>query len=147
MSFSLTRIAEAGRSLPHGFLIAALIALAARFISDYYGAPAMLMALLFGIALHFLSEDEKAKAGIAFSSRTVLRIGVALLGARISFGMAMGLGWDMGALVVGSVLLTIVVGLAMARLFGFGPRFGFLSAGAVAICGASAALAIAAILP
>jgi uncharacterized integral membrane protein (TIGR00698 family) len=35
----------------------------------------------------------------------------------------------------------------ISRFFGFHYRFAFLSAGAVAICGASAALAIAAILP
>ena len=39
-----------------GVLVAVLVALAARFIADHYAAPAMLMALLFGIALNFLSE-------------------------------------------------------------------------------------------
>ena len=38
------------RLLFPGILIAGLIALAAQFISDHYGAPAMLMALLFGIS-------------------------------------------------------------------------------------------------
>jgi uncharacterized integral membrane protein (TIGR00698 family) len=37
--------------------------------------------------------------------------------------------------------------MAIARVFGHGPRFAFLSAGSVAICGASAAMAISAILP
>ena len=135
------------RSLFPGFLISALIALAAQFISDHYGAPAMLMALLFGIALNFLSEESNCKSGIAFSARTVLRIGVALLGMRISFEMAASLGWSIVLIVIGGVILTILFGLAFARFFGHGPRFAFLSAGSVAICGASAAMAIAAILP
>ena len=50
-------------------------------------------------------------------------------------------------LVVSGVLLTIGFGLVASRLFGFRYRFAFLSSGAVAICGASAAMAIAAILP
>src|SRR4051794_8795019 len=33
-----------------GFLVSVVVAVAARFLSDHYGAPAMLMALLLGIA-------------------------------------------------------------------------------------------------
>jgi uncharacterized integral membrane protein (TIGR00698 family) len=130
-----------------GFLISGLIALAAEFISEHYGAPAMLMALLFGIALNFLSEEGPCSAGIAFSARTVLRFGVALLGTRISFEMATALGWPIVELVIGGVVLTILFGMMIARLFGHGAKFAFLSAGSVAICGASAAMAISAILP
>lgn len=135
------------RYLFPGFLISALIALAAQFISEHYGAPAMLMALLFGIALNFLSDNHRCQAGIAFSARTVLRIGVALLGLRISFEMAADLGWPVVCVIIGAVFLTILFGLAISRLFGHGPNFAFLSAGSVAICGASAAMAISAILP
>lgn len=135
------------QSLFPGFLIAALIALAAQFISEHYGAPAMLMALLFGIALNFLSGDPHCQSGIAFSARSVLRFGVALLGMRISFDMAADLGWPIICLVILSVIATILFGLLIARLFGHGQRFAFLSAGSVAICGASAAMAISAILP
>ena len=67
-----------GRLAP-GILVAAIIALASQFVSEHYGAPAMLLALLFGIALNFLSSEPRSAAGIAFASRTLLRIGVALL--------------------------------------------------------------------
>ena len=130
-----------------GLLVAGMIALAAQFISDHYGAPAMLMALLFGIALHFLTEQPTCGPGIAFASKRVLRIGVALLGARISFSMAAELGWSVIGLTVGVVIATILFGMMVGRFFGFKARFSFLSAGSVAICGASAALAISAILP
>lgn len=135
------------RALFPGFLISGLIALAAQFISDHHGAPAMLMALLFGIALNFLSQDEQCQPGITFSARTVLRFGIALMGMRISFDMAADLGWGIVCLIIGVVIATILFGLAVARFFGHGHRFAFLSAGAVAICGASAAMAISAILP
>lgn len=133
-------------SLP-GLLIAALIALASRFISEHYGAPAMLLALLFGISLNFLSDVPRCAPGIAIGARSVLRLGVALLGLRISFDMIGQLGWPVVAMVVCMVPLTIGFGLALARPFGFRHSFAFLSAGAVAICGASAAMAIAAVLP
>lgn len=142
----MTTIGKSQTLFP-GVLISGLIALAAQFISEHYGAPAMLMALLFGIALNFLSEDGPCKDGIGFAAKTVLRLGVALLGMRVSFDMAADLGWPTVLLVVGSVLITIAFGIAIARFLGHGPRFAFLSAGSVAICGASAAMAIAAILP
>ena len=130
-----------------GVAVAVLVALAAQFVAEHYGAPAMLMALLFGIALNFLGEPGPSAAGIAFSARSVLRFGVAILGARISVEMLTSLGWGMIALLIGATLATLVFGVALARLMGIGPRFAILTAGAVAICGASAAMAIAAVLP
>ena len=134
----MTRLSESRyfielQGLFPGFLISALIALAGQFIADHYGAPAMLMALLFGIALNFLSEDGRCVAGINFSSRKILRFGVALLGLRISFDMAAQLGPVVIGLVVTGLCLTIGFGLFAARFFGFKYRFAFLSAGSVAI--------------
>ncbi len=128
-------------------MVAVIVALASQFVSEHYGAPAMLLALLFGIALNFLAQDVNCGSGIAFGARAVLRLGVALLGLRVSFTMVEDLGWSIVTMIICAVIATIGFGLASARLFGFRHRFAFLSAGAVAICGASAALAIAAILP
>ena len=50
-------------------------------------------------------------------------------------------------MVVGAVILTILFGVVAARAFGLSRPFGILTAGAVAICGASAALAISSVLP
>ena len=61
-----------------GFLVSVVVAVAARFLSDHYGAPAMLMALLLGIAFHFLAEEGRCVPGIAVSAKGVLRFGVAL---------------------------------------------------------------------
>lgn len=130
-----------------GVLVAVLTAIAAQFVAEHYGAPAMLLALLFGIALNFLSEPAKTAIGISFSARSILRFGVAILGARISVEMLTSLGWEfIGMLVLGTVA-TVLFGVLLARVIGQGPRFAILTAGAVAICGASAAMAIAAVLP
>ncbi|CTQ31982.1 YeiH family protein [Jannaschia rubra] len=134
-------------SLAPGFFVSVLIAVSAAFLSDHYGVPAMLMALLLGIAFHFLAEEGRCVEGIAFTSRTVLRIGVGLLGARISVELLMGLGLDLIGLVVAGVILTILFGWFGAKLLGRGWRFALLTGGSVAICGASAAMAIAAVLP
>lgn len=131
-----------------GLLICGLAALAAQFLSDHYGAPAMLLALLIGLSLHFLVEDgERCAEGIGFSSKTVLRLGVALLGARISFEVFASLGFGVIALIIGALLATMVFGWIVAKMLGRGWRIAILTAGAVSICGASAAMAIAAVLP
>ena len=131
-----------------GFIVSVLVAATAQFLSEHYGAPAMLLALLLGLALNFLAEDGTRTApGIAFTARTVLRLGVALLGARISVNMLADLGGPAIALVIAGVILTILFGILCARFAGRRLRFALLTGGSVAICGASAAMAIAAVLP
>lgn len=137
----------AGRKLFPGVLAAFLVAVAAQFVSDNYGAPTMLMALLFGIAMNFMSEDDAAAPGIAFASRTVLRAGVALLGARISTDIIFVLGGWTILLIVCAVGATILFAVLIAPCLKQGPRFAILTGGAVAVCGASAAMAIAVLLP
>jgi len=136
-----------GRTLLPGVLACAVVAAAATFLSQHYGAPVMLFALLLGMAMSFLSLDGPCTPGIEFTARQVLRLGVALLGLRITVAQIAALGWHPVLLVVLSVVLTIAVSMLAARLLGFQGLFGLLSGGSVAICGASAALALAAALP
>ena len=135
------------RAVWPGMLLAATIALASTWLSQHYTAPVMLFALLFGMSFHFLHEGGRCVAGIEFASKVVLRLGVALLGARITASQILGLGAMPIATVVVGVTTTIGVGYLVARLLKQSRSFGVLSGGAVAICGASAALAIASVMP
>jgi len=130
-----------------GVIAAITVAIAAMFLSSHYGAPVMLFALLLGMAVRFISEEGRGVAGVQFASRYILRIGVALLGMRITVEQIMSLGAGPVALVIAAVLLTIGFGIGLSRLMGHDKRFGVLTGGSVGICGASAALAIAAVLP
>jgi uncharacterized integral membrane protein (TIGR00698 family) len=146
-ALSTTAGAAQARALFPGVLACAVVAAASTFLSEHYGAPVMLFALLLGMAMNFLSGEGPCAAGIAFTGRTVLRLGVALLGLRITAGQVAELGWQPVAIVVLTVALTIGVSMLLARWMGFQSLFGLLSGGATAICGASAALALAAALP
>lgn len=128
-------------------MFAMLIAVAANFLSEHYGAPVMLMALLLGMAFHFMIEVPRSKPGIEFTSRSLLRLGVGLLGARITFEQIGSLGIKPIAIVIVLMSATIAAGLLGARMAGRHWTFGMLAGGAVAVCGASAALAISAALP
>lgn len=135
------------RELTPGFIVSLIIAAAASFLSEHYDAPVMLFALLLGMALNFLANDDKCRPGIEFTARTVLRVGVALLGMRITLEQIAALGWQPVVLVIGLVIVTILVSVVAAKALGFQRLFGMLTGGATAICGASAALALAAALP
>lgn len=130
-----------------GLLVCLVIAAAAQFLADHYGAPQMLFALLIGMAVHFLADDVKTAPGIGFASSTVLRVGVALLGLRITLDQISGLGAFAVVWVALGVLVTILFGYALGRFTRAGRRLGVLSGASVGICGASAALAVAAIMP
>ncbi|MFC7518131.1 YeiH family protein [Herbaspirillum sp. GCM10030257] len=145
-TLSMWRPATVRKNWP-GIAIAIVIALAASFISDTYGGPQLLYALFFGLSFHFLSQEASCKPGIDFCSKTVLRIGVALLGARVTFGQIESMGIRPILIVIAAVLITILFGYVLAFKLRRPATEGVLSGGAVAICGASAALAIAAVLP
>jgi uncharacterized integral membrane protein (TIGR00698 family) len=135
------------RELAPGVLACGVVGAASAFLSEHYGAPVMLFALLLGMAMNFLSADGACRPGIEFSARQLLRIGIALLGLRITASQVVALGWGPVGMVVFSVVVTILLSMAAARLVGFKTSFGVLTGGATAICGASAALALSAALP
>ncbi len=130
-----------------GLALAVTIALCAGFLSEHYGAPVMLFALLVGMAFNFLADHPKCAGGITFASKSLLRIGVALLGFRLSLSDVTAQGWEPVAVIIGLVALTLVSGALLAPLFKRKIAFGILTGGATAICGASAALAISAVMP
>lgn len=130
-----------------GLMLAAIIALSASFVSEHYGGPKFLYALLLGIGFHFLSDDERCQPGIEFAAKKLVRFGVALLGARIVVGdvSALGLVGILG--LAAAVVFTILFGVMMARLLRLSPMLGLLSGGATGICGISAAMAISSSIP
>ena len=67
---TLTPLAEKAR----GVGIAFTVGFAASFLGEHYSAPAMLFALLLGMSLNFIADDQRAMPGIDFSGRTLLRI-------------------------------------------------------------------------
>ena len=113
--FAFWRGAKLAHAVYPGLLVAGTIALASTWLAQHYTAPVMLFALLFGMAFHFLHEEGRCVAGIEFASRSVLRLGVGLLGVRITLGQIASLGpWPVATVVVG-VTTTILFGFLLAR--------------------------------
>ena len=95
-----------------GVVASLVVAAAATFLSEHYGAPVMLFALLLGMAMNFLSTQDRCRPGIEFAARDVLRVGVALLGMRITLGQIAALGWQPVVLVIVYVAITILASMA-----------------------------------
>lgn len=130
-----------------GVGVSGALALAAMVVSSRYGAPAMLMGLLLGMACHFVSDIKRMQLGLDLMAGPALRFGVALLALRLTFADLVQLGWQSGLFLIAAIALTISVGIVGARLLKVDRSLGVLTGGAVAICGASAAMAIASVLP
>jgi len=109
-----------------------VIAMAATLVSTLHGGPQFLYALFFGVAFHYLSQDPKTRPGIEFCSRTVLRVGVGLLGARITASQIAGLGWTTAGIVIAAVVTTLLCGVLLGRFLGLNRAQSVLSGGAVA---------------
>jgi uncharacterized integral membrane protein (TIGR00698 family) len=143
----LKALCAAGRIAMPGLAATIVVALASTYLSDHYHAPPVIFALLLGMALNTLSAEPRYRPGIDLSARVLLRISVALLGLRITFAQVGQLGWSTAAMVLVTVPATIGFGMLLARALKLDSRFGVLSGGAVGICGASAAMAIAVAWP
>ncbi len=142
------------RRVAPGVALCAVIA-AIAFIADKqnflrFGAiwiPPLILTLVIGMALQPLSDRAVLKPGIEFAGRTLLRVGVALYGARLTLGQLIDGGPLPVLIALAAVSCTIVFGAWAARLFGLSRNFGLLTGCATGVCGAAAAMAASAVLP
>jgi uncharacterized integral membrane protein (TIGR00698 family) len=139
------------RSILPGLLLSSLVAIAAvaaaPLVAKLVPIPAMVIALLIGIALNAVAERPLFQPGIVFCLKTLLRWAVALLGLRIALGEIAALGWTVAILVIVAMAATLLAGFALARAFTQNPAYGALAGAGTAICGASATLATSIVLP
>lgn len=134
-------------TLAPGLALCLSVAVVAAWLAQQLGGPQVLYALVFGLVLNRLSRVSRLVPGLVACSRGVLRVGVALLGARISLPVLSGLGMAAAGLVAVGVVATVLVGLALSRLLRRPLHEGLISGGAVGICGVSAALAVSSVFP
>jgi uncharacterized integral membrane protein (TIGR00698 family) len=158
MSDAVTRAGSAGVHLAGwakahapGLALAAAVAAAGVALAPVVGLvvpiPAMVLALLLGIALAGVGTRPLFRDGLAFAIRTLLRWAVALLGLRIALGDIAALGVTTAVAVAAAMALTLTAGILCARALGQDEALGALAGSATAVCGASAALATSTVLP
>lgn len=138
-------------SLIPGVLLAIVLTVIAMFLTDLVGnrlnfkknpLSPILVAIVLGLAVrNILSVPAICEPGIKFGLKKLLRLGIILLGIRLSIFAIM----QIGALAVGLVVVCIVSALAitmfLANKIGVGIRLGILIAVGTSICGVSAIIA------
>jgi uncharacterized integral membrane protein (TIGR00698 family) len=122
----------------HGLLDGTLVG---RVVSE------ILIAILLGLYIRALiGQSPKLAPGIAFSMKQILRLGIILLGLRLSLQDIGATGWRG----LGLIVLCIIVALSLAwigkRLFHISPRLATLIGVGTAICGNSAIIATAPVI-
>lgn len=129
-----------------GVLISVTIALASMTIASAVGGPSVLYCMFIGIAFHFLSENKTVRPGMDLCTGPILRLGVALLGVRITAEELSHLTPMTLAVILGAVFATIGFSIFIGRFFGQRTGDSALVGGSVAICGASAAIALSLVM-
>ncbi|MPV88912.1 putative sulfate exporter family transporter [Georgenia ruanii] len=108
---------------------------------------ALLVAIVVGAVLrNARAVPAVAEPGVRYAARTVLRLGVVLLGLQLSVPQVLALGWQAIAVIVATVALTWPLTLVAGRLLGVPTALRTLLATGTAICGASAVAAMSAVL-
>jgi uncharacterized integral membrane protein (TIGR00698 family) len=130
--------------LPGVLLAGAIVAaaFAARRLPGMGVLSPMILSIVLGIAFHNgFGTPASARAGVAFSARKLLRLGIVLLGLQLTAAQVLEVGAAGLAILALCVVSTFAVTVWLGRLLGVEPRLAELIAGGTSICGASAIVA------
>lgn len=123
------------------FVVASLVHLALPIV------PTLTVCVVLGIAFTAIPWPERVRSavqpGLAAAARRLLRLGIVLLGFRLSLGDIAGLGWLVLGLIVAIVVATFFLTLGLGRAFGLPGDQPLLIAAGFSICGVSAIGAMA----
>lgn len=134
-----------------GLLAAAVLACAAGWIAGGLGDPLarnpVLVSMLFGLLIgHVFGCPDALRPGLDFAKRQLLRLGIVLLGFRITVVLLSDLGLTPIAIAAGELVLVLVLLRWLAiRLLRIDPELALLIAVGSAVCGAAAILSVAAL--
>lgn len=138
------------RLVPGLVTAAAAVALAFLVHALLPALPAMTLAVVLGVLAANLPgaaawTGGRARAGLDFAGKHLMRGGIVLLGLKVSVMDVLGLGWPALVLIVAVVAASFGGTYAISRLFRLPPVTSLLVATGFSICGASAIGAIAAV--
>lgn len=129
-----------------GIAACATAAAAAAWLADHYAFPVILLGLLIGASLNFIGEDTKVQHGLNFCSRYPLQLAIMLLGFQVSVQQVLSLGAVPFVALLVIMLAAILAAIVASHLLKQPLEMGLLAGCATAICGASAAFALYALM-
>lgn len=137
-----------------GLLLALILALAGQYLSELIGVSllglanspisAIMLAIILGIVVrNSLHLPAFLLPGIRFGLVRVLRLGIVLLGIRLSLGEVGLIGLQSLPVIAGSVVSALLIVTFIGVKAGLSARLGTLIAVGTSICGATAIVATA----
>lgn len=106
------------------------------------GLSPMILAIVIGMILHnAVGTPARARAGVAFSMRRILRLAIVLLGLQLTAAQVAEVGGSGLAVIALTLVATFVFTLWLGRLIGVERGLAELIAAGTSICGASAVIA------
>lgn len=137
-----------------GLTLALVLAIAGHYLSvfigiDLMGLPkspisAIMMAIVLGIIVrNTFTLPKTFDPGIRFGLVRVLRLGIVLLGIRLSLGEVGAIGLSSLPIIIGAVAAALLVVTYISKKVGLTERLGTLIAVGTSICGATAIVATA----
>lgn len=102
----------------------------------------MILATLLGMVLHnSVGTPSWAKAGVVFSLRRILRLGIVLLGLQLMASQVAEVGLVGLGVILATIVATFLFTKWLGHLIGVDPKVAELIAAGTSICGASAVIA------
>lgn len=137
-----------------GIALALAIAIAGQYLSELIGVTwmglpkspisAIMMAILLGIAIrNTFGLAPVFNPGVRFGLVRVLRLGIVLLGIRLSLGEAGAIGLKSLPIIIGAVAAALLIVTYLSRKLGLTGKLGTLLAVGTSVCGATAIVATA----
>jgi uncharacterized integral membrane protein (TIGR00698 family) len=145
------------RAAAPGLLVAVALALAARALADRFAAgvaglpkfplsPVMCAVLLGMVWRNTLGVPSWATQGLNWAMHRLLRIGIALVGLRLTLGFATAIAATALPVALSCLSVALAAGLAISRLFAVPRRLGLLLAVGTAVCGCTAVVAMSPVI-
>ncbi len=137
-----------------GLILAFMLAIGGQFLSELIGVKwmglpkspisAIMMAILLGILIrNTVNLPASFQPGIRFGLVRILRLGIVLLGIRLSLAEAGAIGLQSLPVIIGAVTAALLLVTYFSRKLGLSGRLGTLIAVGTSICGATAIVATA----
>jgi acetyltransferase-like isoleucine patch superfamily enzyme len=129
-----------------GLLLSACVAIVAMFLSslipgDIIGAT--VMALLVGMAFNpILNRYKQFNAGVSYTGKIVLRIGIVLMGVNMNFSEVLNVGKYSLFVMIFTMATAFGAGNLIGKMFGMNWKLTNLLSVSTAICGGSAVAAV-----
>jgi uncharacterized integral membrane protein (TIGR00698 family) len=137
-----------------GLALALLLAISGQYLSTFIGTTVIglakspvsgiMLAILLGIVMrNTIALPNIFEPGIRFGLVRVLRVGIVLLGIRLSFGELGAVGLQSLPVIIGTVTSALLIVTYLTRKLGLSRRLGTLIAVGTSVCGATAIVAMA----